>query len=237
MASGATDLINEAATSKITGEEERYSNTDFIVFQANVDGAMEVVDLLKPYLQKTRPGAAHADPAARTRRSRTAIAKYKATPGYDDTGYVEYSTVLDTAAAPALRRRAGLRRGAVQDPRAGRLTPDGGPAQSERPEAPGSAVRPGPVSAPCGCLGAVRPSARRRPASPAGAADRHRRCGRHSAATSPADRLPSTATHQAGIVTPAQDRLAFATFNVVDGHQPGDLRDLLRGLDRRGRAT
>ena len=42
MASGATDLINEAATSKITGEEERYSNTDLIVFQANVDGAMEV---------------------------------------------------------------------------------------------------------------------------------------------------------------------------------------------------
>ncbi|MGH3189009.1 MAG: hypothetical protein ACRDOL_17415 [Streptosporangiaceae bacterium] len=35
-ASGATDLINEAATSKITGEEERYSNTDLPVFQANV---------------------------------------------------------------------------------------------------------------------------------------------------------------------------------------------------------
>ena len=52
MASGATDLINEAATAKIDGEEERYSNTDLPVFQANVDGAMEVVSLLKPYLQK-----------------------------------------------------------------------------------------------------------------------------------------------------------------------------------------
>ena len=31
MASGATDLINEAGTAKITGEEERYSNTDFVV--------------------------------------------------------------------------------------------------------------------------------------------------------------------------------------------------------------
>jgi deferrochelatase/peroxidase EfeB len=30
MASGATDLINEAATSKIDGEEERYSYTDAI---------------------------------------------------------------------------------------------------------------------------------------------------------------------------------------------------------------
>ena len=42
MASGATDLINEAATAKISGEEERYSSTDLPVFKANVDGAMEV---------------------------------------------------------------------------------------------------------------------------------------------------------------------------------------------------
>jgi iron uptake system component EfeO len=93
MASGATDLINEAATSKITGEEERYSNTDFPVFQANVDGAMEVVSLLRPYLT-------HKDPALLTQISKRAaavmalLAKYKASPGYDDTGYVEYSTVL-----------------------------------------------------------------------------------------------------------------------------------------------
>jgi iron uptake system component EfeO len=94
MATGATDLINEAATSKITGEEERYSNTDFIVFQANVDAAMEVVHLLKPYLEKTNPQTVsaieHEDQAVES-----AIAKYKATPGYDGTGYVEYSTVLD----------------------------------------------------------------------------------------------------------------------------------------------
>ncbi len=94
MASGATDLINEAGTSKITGEEERYSNTDFIVFQANVDAAMEVFDLLKPYLQKDDPsvvkGVENSEQAVEN-----AIAKYKATPGYDGTGYVEYSTVLD----------------------------------------------------------------------------------------------------------------------------------------------
>src|SRR5580658_4857974 len=94
MASGATDLINEAATSKITGEEERYSNTDLIVFQANVDGAMEVVNLVKPYLRKTNlqtlSKIEHEYQAVLS-----AIGKYKATPGYDDTGYVEYSTVLD----------------------------------------------------------------------------------------------------------------------------------------------
>ena len=55
MASGATDLINEAATPKITGEEERYSNTDFVVFQANVDAAMEVVNLLAALPEASRP--------------------------------------------------------------------------------------------------------------------------------------------------------------------------------------
>jgi hypothetical protein len=49
MASGATDLINEAATAKITGEEERYSGTDLPVFQANVQASIEVVTLLQPY--------------------------------------------------------------------------------------------------------------------------------------------------------------------------------------------
>ena len=95
MASGATDLINEASDSKITGEEERYSNTDFVVLQANVDGAIEVVDLLKPYLQTADPSLL-ATIEQRHQAVKTAIAKYKATPGYDDTGYVEYSTVLDS---------------------------------------------------------------------------------------------------------------------------------------------
>jgi iron uptake system component EfeO len=94
MASGATDLINEAATSKITGEEERYSNTDFIVFQANVDAAMEVVDLLAPYLRKTSPQTL-TNITHEYQSVESSIAKYKATPGYDGTGYVEYSTVLD----------------------------------------------------------------------------------------------------------------------------------------------
>ena len=94
MASGATDLINEAAASKITGEEERYSNTDFIVFQANVDAAMEVVDLLEPYLEQASPQTL-AKVRHENQAVESAMAKYKASPGYDGTGYVEYSTVLD----------------------------------------------------------------------------------------------------------------------------------------------
>ena len=92
MASGATDLINEAATSKISGEEERYSNTDLPVFQANVDGAMKVVALLRPYLQKKDPAL-----LSLIRQRDAAISKqlgkYQASPGYDGTGYVGYPTV------------------------------------------------------------------------------------------------------------------------------------------------
>jgi deferrochelatase/peroxidase EfeB len=42
------------------------------------------------------------------------------------------------------------------------------------------------------------------------------------------DRVPFHGTHQAGIATPAQDRLAFGSLNVVAGATRNDLRDLLR---------
>src|ERR1700753_3263331 len=94
LASGAPDLVNEAATAKISGEEERYSNPDLPVFKANVDGAMEVVTLLTPYLQKKDPSRL-TQIKQRDAAVLTALSKYQASPGYDDTGYVEYSTVLD----------------------------------------------------------------------------------------------------------------------------------------------
>jgi deferrochelatase/peroxidase EfeB len=40
--------------------------------------------------------------------------------------------------------------------------------------------------------------------------------------------IPFYGAHQAGIITPAQDRLAFGTLNVVEGTSRADLRDLLR---------
>ena len=94
LASGATDLVNEAATSKISGEEERYSNTDFPVFKANIDGAMKIVALLQPYLQQKAPSLV---PLIQRRDAAVArlLARYQASPGYDGTGYVEYSTVPD----------------------------------------------------------------------------------------------------------------------------------------------
>ncbi|MGK9175957.1 iron uptake system protein EfeO [Yokenella regensburgei] len=49
---GAAGLIEEVAATKISGEEDRYSHTDLWDFQANVDGAQKIVDLLRPQLQK-----------------------------------------------------------------------------------------------------------------------------------------------------------------------------------------
>lgn len=50
MVAGAMDLLEEAATSKISGEEERYSHTDLIDLQANVDGSEAVYQAVIPAL-------------------------------------------------------------------------------------------------------------------------------------------------------------------------------------------
>jgi iron uptake system component EfeO len=52
MANGAKELLDEVATGKVTGEEERYSHTDLVDFQANVDGAEKAYELLKPVTAK-----------------------------------------------------------------------------------------------------------------------------------------------------------------------------------------
>ncbi|WP_171162073.1 iron uptake system protein EfeO [Streptomyces sp. I05A-00742] len=52
MANGAKELLDEVATGKVTGEEERYSHTDLDDFQANVEGAEKSYELLKPVASK-----------------------------------------------------------------------------------------------------------------------------------------------------------------------------------------
>ncbi|MFJ5834918.1 iron uptake system protein EfeO [Streptomyces sp. NPDC093089] len=52
MANGAKELLDEVATGKVTGEEERYSHTDLVDFKANVEGAQKSFDLLKPVATK-----------------------------------------------------------------------------------------------------------------------------------------------------------------------------------------
>ncbi|WP_329216640.1 EfeM/EfeO family lipoprotein [Streptomyces sp. NBC_01485] len=48
MANGAKELLDEVATGKITGEEDRYSHTDLVDFKANIEGAQQSYELLKP---------------------------------------------------------------------------------------------------------------------------------------------------------------------------------------------
>ncbi|MEV8475472.1 iron uptake system protein EfeO [Streptomyces sp. NPDC051173] len=55
MANGAKELLDEVYRNKITGEEERYSHTDLIDFEANVDGAEKAYGLLKPVASKHDP--------------------------------------------------------------------------------------------------------------------------------------------------------------------------------------
>ncbi|MFE0207097.1 iron uptake system protein EfeO [Streptomyces sp. NPDC058985] len=52
IANGAKELLDEVASGKVTGEEERYSHTDLVDFKANLEGAQKSYDLLKPVARK-----------------------------------------------------------------------------------------------------------------------------------------------------------------------------------------
>lgn len=52
LVTGAVELLNEVSSSKVTGEEERYSHTDLYDFVANVEGSQKIYELLKPELAK-----------------------------------------------------------------------------------------------------------------------------------------------------------------------------------------
>lgn len=59
LITGAVDLLNEVSTSKVTGEEDRYSHTDLYDFAANVEGAEKIFQLLTPALKKKDKDLAH----------------------------------------------------------------------------------------------------------------------------------------------------------------------------------
>jgi iron uptake system component EfeO len=55
LANGAKGLLDEIATGKITGEEDRYSHTDLWDFSANLEGSEAAVQALRPYLEEADP--------------------------------------------------------------------------------------------------------------------------------------------------------------------------------------
>jgi iron uptake system component EfeO len=52
LANGAKELLDEVATGKITGEEDRYSHTDLWDFRSNVDGSQAAINALRPVIQE-----------------------------------------------------------------------------------------------------------------------------------------------------------------------------------------
>jgi iron uptake system component EfeO len=55
LANGAKALLDEVATGKITGEEDRYSHTDLWDFNANVEGSKAAIASLRPVLEERDP--------------------------------------------------------------------------------------------------------------------------------------------------------------------------------------
>ena len=79
---GTAELIEEVASKKISGEEDRYSRTDLWDFQANIDGAQTIVKFLDPLLAK------HNDPLrkkidANFRAVDKILAKYRTKTGFE----------------------------------------------------------------------------------------------------------------------------------------------------------
>jgi iron uptake system component EfeO len=55
LANGAKALLDEIATGKITGEEERYSHTDLWDFAGNLEGSKTAIGTLRPFLETNDP--------------------------------------------------------------------------------------------------------------------------------------------------------------------------------------
>ncbi|MBV4365197.1 iron uptake system protein EfeO [Erwinia phyllosphaerae] len=79
---GAADLVEEVASSKISGEEDRYSRTDLWDFQANIDGAQKIVNLLRPMLQKANPDLL-AKIDANFKKVDAVLSKYRSGEGFE----------------------------------------------------------------------------------------------------------------------------------------------------------
>lgn len=81
LANGALGLLDETATSKITGEEDRYSHTDLWDFSANLDGSQQAVQALRPVITE-RNAALSAALDQQFAAVRAALDQYRQGDGY-----------------------------------------------------------------------------------------------------------------------------------------------------------
>ncbi|MEU1519274.1 iron uptake system protein EfeO [Streptomyces sp. NPDC005811] len=96
MANGAKELLDEVASGKVTGEEERYSHTDLVDFRANLEGARKSYDLLKPIAVKNDPSLTKELDKQFTALS-TLLDTYRTDKGTDQDSYeyVSYDKVAE----------------------------------------------------------------------------------------------------------------------------------------------
>jgi iron uptake system component EfeO len=95
LANGASELLTEVSTSKVTGEEDAFSHTDLSDFDANIAGAQKAFELLKPSLQTKDPALA-TQLQARFTGITDELQPFRtgeAAPGIPT--YVDYSTVTE----------------------------------------------------------------------------------------------------------------------------------------------
>ena len=81
IANGAVELLNEVSTSKITGEEERYSHIDLVDLVANVEGAKAAFESVETLLPADSP-VTEAQMDERFAAIDTAMEPYKDGDGY-----------------------------------------------------------------------------------------------------------------------------------------------------------
>lgn len=109
LANGAAGLLEEVQKNKVSGEEENFSHIDLVDLAANVEGAQQAFEALKPGLAKINPTLSaqidqrfvRVEALLDTLRSKTAIG-----------GYVTYTAAVKAADADTISQAVQ----ALQDP-------------------------------------------------------------------------------------------------------------------------
>ncbi|WP_055534462.1 iron uptake system protein EfeO [Streptomyces graminilatus] len=116
MANGAKELLDEVATGKVTGEEERYSHTDLVDFKGNVEGAQDAYELLKP-VAKENDAALVTELDKQFAALDTLLDKYRADKNsydfvsydkVDETGRKQLSDAVNALAEPLSKLAAAV---------------------------------------------------------------------------------------------------------------------------------
>ena len=211
IANGSVELLNEVSSSKITGEEERYSRTDLVDFEANVQGSEAAFDSVKPLLTGEALRARVADRHALRDGDGCALA----VPDRQHVRGLHRAHDRRHEGALTVDRLAG--RAALEGREAGREHMSGAGAVSRRRFlGVAGAAGAGALVATATTLGTdalVAPPAR---------------------ASVLEGIVPFHGLHQAGIVTPAQDKLLMASFDVITNDKD-ELVDVLREWTRAAR--